>query len=90
MKTFILIVSLLLMMAGCAEAQEKEALEMRQDKETITTLFEAAFNQRKLELLNQLVSPDYVGPNGEKGPDGFIGKLQRTEVRFSGHPLPDS
>jgi predicted ester cyclase len=37
----------------------------------ITTLFETCFNLGDLGLLDELVSPDYVGPQGGRGPAGF-------------------
>jgi len=37
----------------------------------ITALFETCFNLGDLGLLDELVSPDYVGPQGARGPAGF-------------------
>lgn len=34
-------------------------------------LYDQAINGRRLELLDELVSAEYVGPRGEKGPSGF-------------------
>jgi len=46
-----------------------------QNETIIQTLFGECFNQGKLELLEQLVSPDYlpdyVGARGARGRDGF-------------------
>ena len=42
-----------------------------ENKQRITTLFETCFNAGDLGLLDELVSPDYVGPQGSRGPAGF-------------------
>ena len=42
-----------------------------ENKRRITTLFETCFNAGDLGLLGELVSPDYVGPQGSRGPAGF-------------------
>ena len=41
-----------------------------ENKQTVVTLFET-FNQGDLTRIDQLVGPDYVGPQGDKGPSGF-------------------
>jgi predicted ester cyclase len=38
---------------------------------TLRKLYDQAINGHRLELLTELVSPDYVGPRGKKGPEGF-------------------
>jgi len=42
-----------------------------ENKRHIQRLYDTCFNQGDLGVLDQLVSPDYVGPLGERGPDGF-------------------
>jgi predicted ester cyclase len=37
----------------------------------VRRLYEQAINERRLELLSELVSPAYVGPRGEQGSEGF-------------------
>src|SRR5689334_9364134 len=44
-----------------------------ENKRSVETLFDNCFNQGDLGLLDKLVAPDYVGPQGSKGPDGFKG-----------------
>ena len=41
------------------------------NKRCVTTLFETCFNAGDLGLLDELVSPEYVGPRGTRGPAGF-------------------
>jgi len=41
------------------------------NKRTVTKLFETCFNLDDMVVLDQVVSPDYVGPQGGKGPAGF-------------------
>jgi len=38
------------------------------NKRTVTKLFETCFNLDDMVVLDQVVSPDYVGPQGGKGP----------------------
>ena len=44
---------------------------LARNKEHVRTLYEECINRGRLELLNELVSSDYVGVNGERGPEGF-------------------
>jgi len=42
-----------------------------ENKRHIDRLFDTCFNRGDLTVLNDLVSPDYLGPQGDRGPDGF-------------------
>jgi steroid delta-isomerase-like uncharacterized protein len=42
-----------------------------ENKRHVDELFNTCFNGGDLGLLDRLVSPDYVGPVGDRGPDGF-------------------
>ena len=42
-----------------------------ENKRNVETLFDDCFNQGDLGLIDQLVGPEYVGPQGDKGPAGF-------------------
>jgi len=42
-----------------------------ENKRNVDQLFETCFNRGDLGLLDELVSPDYVGLQGERGPAGF-------------------
>jgi len=53
-----------------------------ENKRHVTTLFETCFNQNDVALLDQLVAPDYVGPQGEKGPAGFRGVVTGLRAAF--------
>jgi len=44
-----------------------------ENKRNVDQLFETCFNRGDLGLLDELVSPDYVGLQGERGPAGFRG-----------------
>ena len=50
----------------------------------IVSLYEECINTGALERLDQLVAPDYVGPQGERGPDGF-----RQTIRGLRAGIPD-
>ena len=41
------------------------------NKQKIDKLFDSCFNHHDLAVLDELVSPDYVGPQGDKGPAAF-------------------
>jgi len=53
-----------------------------QNKRSIERLFDAGFNQGDLALVDQLVGPEYVGPQGEKGPAGFRGIVVGLRTGF--------
>lgn len=58
------------------------------NKQVIRRLYEECINTGELERLDALVSPDYIGPQGEQGPDGFrdtIRSLQAgvPDIRFT-------
>ena len=53
-----------------------------ENKRSVETLFESCFNQGDLGLLDQLVAPEYVGPQGSKGPDGFRGIVVALRTGF--------
>ncbi len=42
-----------------------------ENKRNVDKLFDTCFNQHDLGLLDAVVAPDYVGPQGEKGPAAF-------------------
>src|SRR6266511_1501849 len=46
-----------------------------QNKRDVANLFETCFNLGDLGLLDRLVSPDYVGVQGAKGPAGVRGAV---------------
>jgi len=52
------------------------------NKETVRKLFEEVFNNRKTQLLADLISDDYVGPRGEKGPSGFQAQIGGLVAAF--------
>jgi steroid delta-isomerase-like uncharacterized protein len=44
---------------------------IQKNKETISALYNNGFNKRDLDLLQDLISPDYTGIDGKKGPASF-------------------
>jgi steroid delta-isomerase-like uncharacterized protein len=46
------------------------------NKKTVEELFEQCFNNGQMQALDRLVSPDFVGAQGEKGPEA----LRRTAL----------
>lgn len=49
---------------------------------TVRKLYEACINTGRLELLRDLVSEDYVGPNGETGVAGFEATIADLRAAF--------
>jgi predicted ester cyclase len=45
-------------------------------RRTVRSIYAHVINERKLELLWDYVSPDYVGPRGARGPSGFAHTIQ--------------
>jgi steroid delta-isomerase-like uncharacterized protein len=43
------------------------------EKQLVTRLFDACFNQGRHDILPEFISNDYAGPRGERGPEGFAG-----------------
>jgi steroid delta-isomerase-like uncharacterized protein len=54
------------------------------NKETVRRIYEESINHNDLRLLDQLVSKEFVGPRGERGPAGF-----RASVETLRTGLPD-
>jgi predicted ester cyclase len=46
------------------------------NKEVIRQLYEECMNKRNMSLFKDLVSDDFTGPLGEKGPSGFQGQIE--------------
>jgi len=52
------------------------------NKRRVETLFNDCFNRGDLALLDDLVAPAYVGPQGSQGPDGFRGIVAGLRTGF--------
>jgi predicted ester cyclase len=52
------------------------------NKQVVQRIYEVAINERRPELTAELVSPGYVGPQGERGPDGFNANVQSLLAGF--------
>src|SRR5262245_22514645 len=63
-----------LVACGCAQPPTRSTAMSDQtrdeNKRKVEKLFDT-FNSGDLGRMDELVSPDYVGPQGDKGPDGF-------------------
>jgi steroid delta-isomerase-like uncharacterized protein len=65
--------------------KKPEMSEIQKNKEVVLKLFEQSLNERKLELLQEFVSEDYVGPGGVKGAAAF-----EMQVAVPINAFPDS
>jgi predicted ester cyclase len=52
------------------------------NKQVVQRIYEVAINERRPELTAELVSPGYVGPQGERGPGGFNANVQSLLAGF--------
>jgi steroid delta-isomerase-like uncharacterized protein len=52
------------------------------NKRKIERLFDDCFNQGNLALLDELVAPEYVGPQDTRGPAGFRGIVAGLRTGF--------
>jgi steroid delta-isomerase-like uncharacterized protein len=52
------------------------------NKATIRGVYERCINAGELDLLDQLVAPEFVGPNGETGPAGMRSTFAALRVAF--------
>src|SRR5688572_8528855 len=52
------------------------------NKQVIREIYEDRINTGRLDGLAELVSDDYVGPQGERGPDGFAATLTGLRTGF--------
>lgn len=52
------------------------------NKRKVEALFSDCFNQGNLALLDELIAPEHVGPQGDKGPAGFRGVAMGLRAGF--------
>jgi steroid delta-isomerase-like uncharacterized protein len=52
------------------------------NRQTVVTLFESFSSGGDLSHLDDLIAPDYVGPQGDKGPDGFRKVIMGLRTAF--------
>jgi len=48
----------------------------------VRRVYEDCINRDQLSRVNELIAPDYVGPRGERGPDGFLTALSALRRGF--------
>jgi predicted ester cyclase len=52
------------------------------NKQTVRRVYEEVINAAELALLPALVAPDYVGPQGDRGPAGFQDGVESLRAGF--------
>jgi steroid delta-isomerase-like uncharacterized protein len=66
------LLSAMLLVTGITNAQTSNTMSaIQKNKEIVRRLYEEALNKRNLNLLEELVSVDYSGIAGKKGPDAI-------------------
>ena len=68
--------------SGTVEIRETQPRTETTNKEIIRNLYENILNNRKTELLNEVISPDYVGIGGVKGVAGFSSTVSSVIAGF--------
>jgi predicted ester cyclase len=53
-----------------------------QNAALVRRLYEECINRDQLSRVNELVAPEYIGPRGERGPDGFVTALTALRRGF--------
>jgi len=80
--SFLLLLSNLIAIGGRISQEAQMKSDTVRNKETIRKLFEEIINNGALDSLDKVFSNDYVGPNGEKGPEGFAGVINSLKKGF--------
>jgi len=57
-------------------------MNSNQNKETVRKLYEDCLNKRNYGLLKEIISDEYTGANGEKGPAGFEQAIKPLIMAF--------
>ena len=65
-----------------AEVKMETNKRVDSNKAIISKLYDEILNNGKLELLNQVVSDEYIGPRGIKGPKGFAEAVKPVIMAF--------
>src|SRR5690606_22329322 len=52
------------------------------NRHIVRSLYEDCINGGALERLSELIAPDYVGPGGERGPEGFANVVRGLRAGF--------
>jgi predicted ester cyclase len=62
--------------------KREEKMNNSQNKETVRRLYDECLNKRNYALLKELFSAEYIGPNGEKGPESFERTIKPLILAF--------
>jgi steroid delta-isomerase-like uncharacterized protein len=86
-RTTTSLLAVALALAACTTTTSTRSVAMPdttrdENKRNVDRLFEACFNQGDVGLLEELVSPEYVGLQGERGPAGFKGIVVGLRTAF--------
>src|SRR5882757_6812316 len=66
-----------------SKEQNMETIQtQKKNKTAIRNLYENILNTGKLGLLSGIISEDYIGPQGERGPDGLAGTVSSLRAGF--------
>src|SRR5262249_59014748 len=75
-----------------ARSAPMSADTLEKNKQAVRTLYEVCINQDQPARLAEVVSPDYVGPQGERGPQGYAATVAALrqgfpDIHFTVHDL---
>lgn len=57
---------------------------VEQNKEVVRALYEDCINTGRLDMLEALISPDFTGPKGERGPHEYRATIDAVRTGFPG------
>jgi steroid delta-isomerase-like uncharacterized protein len=67
---------------GCAGTARSSNMTIEQNKQRARSIYDAVLTQGQTDLLQDLISPDFVGAHGETGPAGFATTIAGLRAAF--------
>ena len=82
MRLFILTVIVLCSSLSAYAEEVKMSSNPDKNKQLVRRIYEDCINSGKMELLTDLISEDYAGPNGQRGVAGFADNIAALRKGF--------
>jgi Predicted ester cyclase len=71
-----IIIVLLMHLQSLSQSKNNNMSVSEQNKQIVLKVYEQALNKRNMDMLNQLVSDEFTGFGGKKGPEAFKASVQ--------------
>lgn len=78
----VLIASSIILLLAQQTVNNKMETVIEKNKAIVRNLIEQVMNKRKTELVKELISPEYTGPRGIKGPEAFLDPIKPLIAAF--------